>query len=62
MTELTNSFHSTTTAVRMTRDELDALVYKAMAGDKAARAKVKRIKSRLCVSGCDCSGETGERP
>lgn len=61
MIKLTNDFHGTETTVKMSRDDLDALVYLAMAGDTDARAKVRRIKARLCISGCKCSGDTGER-
>lgn len=61
MITLKNSFHRTETRVRMTPSAWGTLVDDAIRGNPDAERKVKRIRRRLCPSGCTCSLITGER-
>lgn len=61
-TTLSNSFHGSSTTVRMTADEVESLQWDAQSGDRKAARKARDIRARLCGSkSCTCSGVLGIR-
>jgi len=63
ITRLKNSFHNTSTHVRLTPEEMEAIEYRAYTGDSQARRRMARVAEKLCAkkSGCTCSNGWGER-